>query len=561
MRLFLCLFLMCCCLPSAASAQWQEQQSGVDVQLRGISAVSENVAWASGGSGTVLRTIDGGKNWSKLSIDGADKLDFRNIRAFDDKTAYAMSIGPGEQSRIYKTTDGGEHWQLQFTNRDPKAFYDCFSFWDRMHGIAVSDSVDGKFPLLITTDGSTWMPLVPDKMPPALPNEGAFAASGTCIATLGSDDVWFATGGPAARVFHSADQGQHWTVANTPLLSGTASQGIFSVLFWTPQEGVIVGGDYAHPDNSDKTAAYTNDGGQTWTLSRTFPFGYRSAAALVLIPKAKYSPTDFVLLIAVGTSGSDISRDVGGNWCHQSSGAYNAISFAENSGWAVGPQGRIGRIELPFGRAPNTELECVLTEMDHAAANFSRVQGNFEWDNYQKVVDETDKQKGKVYFSRNSKNTDDVQAMFDITSPQRKQVLFKSPKIQLYDLKLDQITEYQPGKDKADVDAFLSLGFGARGHDLLKSYHVEMLGWETVDRVRTAKLRLTPLSPKVRSMFSEFVLWIDPARDVPLKQQVLEPSGDYWISHYTGFILGGKISDDHFRIETTPKTTVVKPGG
>ena len=123
------------------------------MQLRGISAVSDKVAWASGAKGTVLRTTDGGKKWLQMEIVGADNLDFRDIQAFDQNTAYVLSIGPGDDSRIYKTADGGRIWQRQFTNRDPKAFYDCFAFWDSTHGIAMSDSVDGKFPLIATSDG------------------------------------------------------------------------------------------------------------------------------------------------------------------------------------------------------------------------------------------------------------------------------------------------------------------------------------------------------------------------------------------------------------------------
>src|SRR5258708_10864552 len=165
---------------SPAWAQWEPQKSGVDVQLRGISAVSQKVAWASGAKGTVLRTLDAGHHWEKLTIAGTESLDFRNIRAFDDKTAFVLSIGLGEQSRIYKTDDGGQHWQLQFTNHDPKAFYDCFAFWDRDHGMAFSDSVDGRFPLL-AFDGKEWQLSVPRTLPSALPNHGGCSATGTSI--------------------------------------------------------------------------------------------------------------------------------------------------------------------------------------------------------------------------------------------------------------------------------------------------------------------------------------------------------------------------------------------
>lgn len=314
------------------------QTSGVDVQLRGISAVSDKVAWASGAKGTVLRTIDGGSTWQRLEIVGTEALDFRDIQAFDQNTAFVLSIGPGEQSRIYKTVDGGKIWQRQFTNRDPKAFYDCFAFWDSTHGIAVSDSVDGKFPLITTTDGMNWNPVAMKKMPAALPAEGAFAASGTCIATFGKNDVWFATGGPAARVFHSADRGQIWTVAETPIVHGAATQGIFSLAFWTAKDGVAVGGDYKEPVQTGKTAAVTHDGGKTWVLASKPPGGYRSAVAV----GASQS------LITVGTSGANSSPDRGNSWNPMITEDLNAVSFAGNSGWAVGPAGKIITIHLNY---------------------------------------------------------------------------------------------------------------------------------------------------------------------------------------------------------------------
>src|SRR5258707_12071140 len=250
-------------LISSIACTQTPQNSKTDLQLRGISAVSGKVAWASGAKGTVLRTTDGGENWETLVIAGADSLDFRDIQAFDQNTAFVLSIGPGDQSRIYKTSDGGRIWQRQFTNNDPKAFYDCFAFWDSTHGIAVSDSVDGKFPLIATSDGMTWNPLVVKNMPAALPSEGAFAASGTCIATFGKNDVWFGTGGPAARVFHSSDRGKNWTVAETPILHGAPTQGELSLAFWTAKDGVAVGGDYKEPAKVEKTAAFTHDGGKT----------------------------------------------------------------------------------------------------------------------------------------------------------------------------------------------------------------------------------------------------------------------------------------------------------
>jgi photosystem II stability/assembly factor-like uncharacterized protein len=308
----------------------QPQSSKTNVQLRGISAVSSKVAWASGAKGTVLRTVDGGENWETLVISGADSLDFRDIQAFDQNTAFVLSIGPGDQSRVYKTSDGGKIWQRQFTNSDPKAFYDCLAFWDSTHGIALSDSVDGKFPLIATTDGMSWNPVAVKNMPAALPSEGAFAASGTCIATFGKNDAWFGTGGPAARVFHSSDRGRNWTVAETPIVHGAASQGVFSLAFWSSKDGVAVGGDYKEPTKNESVAAVTHDGGKTWTLASTPPGGYRSAVAV----------GNSHALIAVGPGGADVSHD-GNSWTPMFTEDLNALALIGNSGWAVGPAGKI----------------------------------------------------------------------------------------------------------------------------------------------------------------------------------------------------------------------------
>ena len=164
---------------------------------------------------------------------GAEKLDFRDVEAFGETTAYLLSAGPGDASRIYKTVDGGKSWALQFKSADPAAFFDAIAFWDEKNGIALGDPVKGQFQLIVTDDGgANWKPLAAKNLPPALPDEGAFAASGTCLVTHGDNDVWFATGGAkTARVFHSRDRGQNWEVSETPIVAGAESAGIFSIAF------------------------------------------------------------------------------------------------------------------------------------------------------------------------------------------------------------------------------------------------------------------------------------------------------------------------------------------
>ncbi len=253
--------------------------------LRGVSAVSLNVAWASGTHGTYLRTVDGGTTWTPAQVPDAAALDFRAVVAFSADEAFLMSAGPGEQSRIYYTSDAGKTWQLQFTNKNPKGFFDSMVFWDPTHGVVLGDPIaddTGKlsFEVLMTDDGQNWQAIPPAKLPPAMAGEGAFAASNTCLAILpgGPDgNIWFATGGKVARVFHSADRGQNWQVFDTPIVHGPDSAGIFSVAFRDPMHGVIAGGDYKHPNDDGPNLAFTEDGGTTWKLSSLHPVEYFSA--------------------------------------------------------------------------------------------------------------------------------------------------------------------------------------------------------------------------------------------------------------------------------------------
>ncbi len=309
---------------TAALAQSAPQTriSRIKENLRGVSVVSETVAWASGTHGSYLRTTDG-HIWIPDHVPGAEALDFRGVVAFSAVEAFLMSSGPGDQSRIYHTIDAGRHWQLQFTNTNPKGFFDSMIFWDRTHGIVLGDPIPDetgtlKFELLTTDDGQTWTPIPPGQLPPAIEGEGAFAASNSCISILKTPiiktpvipseardtgsagihqsgksttptaevgtssldpNIWFATGGKVARVFHSSDRGHTWEVFETPITHGPESAGIFSIAFRDATHGVIAGGDYKLPEQDGPNLAFTDDGGKTWTLSKIFPQSYYSGVA------------------------------------------------------------------------------------------------------------------------------------------------------------------------------------------------------------------------------------------------------------------------------------------
>jgi outer membrane lipoprotein-sorting protein len=204
----------------------------------------------------------------------------------------------------------------------------------------------------------------------------------------------------------------------------------------------------------------------------------------------------------------------------------------------------------------SAELNRVLTLMDTTAQNFRSAEANFVWDQYQKVINETDSQKGKIYYRRQNQ---EMQIAIEISEPERKSVLYSGGKVRMYQPKIDQVTEYDAGKNKSDVEGFLALGFGGSGRDLQKSYEVKYVGKETVAGVEAEKLELVPKSAKVRNNISRFLLWIDPARGVSVQQQLFEPSGDYRLSKYSDIQINQKVPDDVFKLKTSGKTRVISP--
>jgi photosystem II stability/assembly factor-like uncharacterized protein len=332
--------------PSAERTQspsgWRLKDTGVtDVRFRGLAAVNRNTAWVAGSKGTVLRTADGGRSWRNVSPPGAAGLEFRDIEAFDGRRAVVLAIGEGEASRTYRTEDGGSTWTETFRNADPKAFYDCLTFFDSRNGLAMSDPVDGKYRILSTGDGGrSWKVLPNTGMPEALPGEAGFAASGQCLVSNGSRDVWLTTGGGArGRVMHSADRGLTWKVTDTTLPAGDPARGVFGVAFRDRHHGIAVGGDYRAGQPSPNAAALTSDGGRHWRASTAPPAEYRSGVT--------WLPRSRSVALAVGPTGTDITVNGGRSWRKIDAGSYDTVTCTGDFGcWAAGEKGRVARLEF-----------------------------------------------------------------------------------------------------------------------------------------------------------------------------------------------------------------------
>jgi outer membrane lipoprotein-sorting protein len=211
---------------------------------------------------------------------------------------------------------------------------------------------------------------------------------------------------------------------------------------------------------------------------------------------------------------------------------------------------------LAAAQAPT--LESVLQKMDSAAASFQSAQADFVWDQYQRVVAETDTQRGTVYYRRTGKA---IEMMAEIREPDRKFVLYKDGKLQVYQPKIEQVMEYTAGANQQEVESFLVLGFGGSGQDLKKSFDVSFQGEETIDNVATARLQLIPKSEKIRGNFPEIILWIDLSRGISLQQKLMQSQGDYRLARYSGIKIPAKIGNDVFRLKTTGKTKFVSPRG
>lgn len=333
--------------PSLATSQstptLTPQHSGTSEGFQAVSPVSAQIVWASGTGGTYAVTRNGGQTWHAAVVPGAEGLQFRDVQGISGQEAYLLSIGNGEDSRIYHTVDGGDTWQLQFKNRNEAAFYDCFAFWSPTRAIVMSDAVDGRFPVRRTLDGRFWVD-IGDNLPAAQAGEAAFASSGTCVATQGDRNAWIVTGGAEkARVLATTDGGNTWKSYGTPIAQGTPVSGVFSVAFRDARHGVIAGGDLDQRVRV-RNFAVSSDGGKTWHRKSNAPipgaiYGLSYAAGHDRAPNVKR-------VVVTSPAGAAWTDDEGETWTRlQGVEGFWAVAFANQQvGWLVGVEGRILKI-------------------------------------------------------------------------------------------------------------------------------------------------------------------------------------------------------------------------
>jgi len=319
-----------------------EQTSGTAELLQAVSAVDSSVVWVSGHGGTWALTTDGGRSWRSAVVAGADTLQFRDVHALDARTAWLLSAGSGELSRIYHTTDGGRSWTLQWTNPEPQGFYDCLDFWDQDRGMAYGDAVDGGLRVLLTADGGRTWSLVPGSaLPAAQEGEGGFAASGTCAETAPGGLAWIAAGNAGrTRVFRTTDYGRSWSAAEVPI-PGAAGAGLTSISMADARNGTAFGGDLNVRDRLLDNAVRTTDGGRSWSLAPGVPIdGAVYGGAHVPGSRGRG-------WVAVGPGGAAASTDGGSTWTTIDGRAWWGVGSAgPDATWITGPEGRIARVRM-----------------------------------------------------------------------------------------------------------------------------------------------------------------------------------------------------------------------
>ncbi len=321
------------------------QSSGVSTLLQSTHAVNAEMVWASGHGGAVVRTVNGGTTWTKVTAPGNDSLEFRDVHAISADIAWILSAGSGKKSRIYKTINGGASWTLQFMNNDSAAFYDCLTMLDSRVGVAYSDATNGETRILRTVNGGdSWTLVGSQQLPAPLAGEGAFAASGQCVVHSSQTRVFVATGAPSARLLSSTDAGASWTASGTPFVRGEVA-GLTGLAFIDSLRGAAVAADInrLRNDTSSHVIGLTADGGKSWQLTSRPPLP-GALAGITIVPRVSEGSNQLTL-VAVGYGGAFWSDNGGNTWHVITDQIFTGATAVARTAWITGARGQIIRLD------------------------------------------------------------------------------------------------------------------------------------------------------------------------------------------------------------------------
>jgi photosystem II stability/assembly factor-like uncharacterized protein len=307
--------------------------SGTKTSLRGLSVVNDNIIWVSGSNGMVGKSLNGGKNWKWMTVNGFEKTEFRDIEAFDANTALIMAIA--EPAYILKTNNGGESWKVVYENKSKGMFLDAMDFANSQKGIVIGDPIDGQVFIAHTEDtGNTWKEMAADTRIKADSGEAFFAASGSNVKLFINNEFFMVSGGKRSRLMSNSSSYE------LPVVQGKESTGANSIdIYDNGMPGkpgknmVVVGGDFAADSATTNNCFYSKDAGKTWIAPITPPHGYRSSVEFL----SKKN------LLTCGINGVDYSNDAGKHWAWISKNGFNTCRIAR-VGTAVFLAGNNGKI-------------------------------------------------------------------------------------------------------------------------------------------------------------------------------------------------------------------------
>ena len=332
--LLLCLFSVASACCAEKSPEWRLHQFSDKPSLRS-SAIKDGVIWVAGTKGAIYKSLDKGQNWLNVSLKGQPGVDIRDIHAFNKNTVILMSVGEGNNSKLYTTTDAGANWHVLYQNTDEKGFFDSIDFWDNKNGLLLGDPVDGNYVIERTTDGGkNWIRIKQDYLPKILKNEAAFAASGNTLIAKADGKAWYTTGGFSASIVSSTDFGETWIRQTIPLHDKTQTAGGYGIAMNNQSEVFVVGGDYLERDGNYNNAVVMDTQGN-WVNAATGNKGLRTAMVCV---KAT--------CIITGKLGSDISYDNGHSWQAFHTQGFYTLATENNTIIAAGTDGQVGIINF-----------------------------------------------------------------------------------------------------------------------------------------------------------------------------------------------------------------------